>query len=200
MTERINWEEAYRIWKYGTYNFPEDLSAPVAVEPVFVEYDRPGYFFGYDWLSREEARERKELIARDPKVFLYFTQPSNKGTIRTAEMLAGAQTAEDRAALWIAATARELRERDCGKGVRKYAMELYDAACDFLRGRWPLWHHAMRGLVPQVVVPTEVLTSISCEDAAPVMGLIRLNTAILRNTYCILQYTSLKEGELPPSC
>jgi len=200
MTERINWEETYRLWKSGSYNFPENLSAPVAVEPVFVEYDRPGYFFGYDWLSREEAQERKELIARDLKVFLYLTQHSNKGTIRTAEMLADAQTEEDRAAIWIAATAKELCKPDAGKGVCKYSRELYAAACDFLRGRYPLWHHAMRGLVPQVVIPYEVLESISCENPAPVMGLIRLNTAILRNTYCILQYTSLKDGELPPSC
>lgn len=198
MTEPIKWEEAYRLWKSGTYNFPENLSAPVAVEPVFVEYNRPGYFFGYDWLSQKDAQARKTLIAKDPEAFVYFTRASNKGTIRTAEMLAGAQTEEDRAAIWIAATARELCEPGAGKGVCKYSRELYSAACDFLQGRYPLWHHAMRGLVPQIVIPYEVLESISCETAAPVMGLIRLNTAILKNTYCILQYTSLKEGELPP--
>lgn len=163
-----------------------------------MDYQEKGSFFGYDWLTQEDAQARKKLIATDLQSFLYFTPPTNKGTIRTAEMLADAQTDEDRAAIWVAATAKELREREAGKGVHLSAIALFDAACSYLRGRYPLWHHAMRGLVPQVVVPSRLLTSVSCENAAPVMELILLNTLILKHTYCILQYTSQKDA-VPPA-
>lgn len=39
MIERIEWEDAYRLWKDGCYEFPEILQAPVDAETVFVKYD-----------------------------------------------------------------------------------------------------------------------------------------------------------------
>ena len=87
MFEQIKWEEVYLLWNYSNYNFSEILSAPITVETVFVEYKKDGYIYGFDWLQNEDAQERKKLIKNNPEEFLYFTKPTNKGTIQTAQML-----------------------------------------------------------------------------------------------------------------
>ena len=200
MLEKMKWEDTYKLWQDGCYDFPDILSAPVAVEPVFVEYEREGnFFYGFDWLQNAIVPERKRLIQKKPLEFLYFTKPSNKGTIQTAEMLVEAQSDEERAAIWIAAIAKELSECGGGNSIRRYSNTLYMAACEFLKGRYYLWHHAMKRLVPEIMIPRSVLESLICEDAEPVMGLIQMNAVLLKSTWSILQYSSLKDGELPES-
>lgn len=194
MREQLEWKDIYKLWKLEGFSFSESLSTPVSVETIFVKYHQDGYIFGYDWLKSSEAVNRKLLIEQHPEEFLYFTKPTNKGTIQTAEMLVDAQSEEERAAIWIAATAKELYESSCGNGIGPYAHLLYLAACDFLKTRYYLWHHAMRGLVPEIVIPPSILDSIVCKDAAPVIGLILMNTALVKNDWRILRYSSLADG------
>lgn len=197
MFEKMKWEDVYQLWKNGCYYLPEMLSASLTAETVFVEYKQKGYFYGYDWLENKNAQDRKTLIERNPIEFMFFTKPSNKGTIQTAEMLLEAKNEEERAAIWIAATTKELLESRVGKGIWRYAEALHMAACEFLKDRYYLWHHAMRRLVPEIMIPWTVLDSIVCENAETVMGIIQLNTVLLKSTYSILRYSSLKDGELP---
>lgn len=199
MLEQMKWEEAYSLWNYNSYNFSEILSAPITAESVFVEYNQEGYIYGFDWLQNKVAQTRKELIKKKPLEFLYFTHPTNKGTIQTAEMLIAAQSEEELAAVWIAATAKELYERRYGNGIGRYANMLHIAACEFLKPRYYLWHHAMKRLVPDILIPLPVLENIVCKDAEPIMGLIQMNTVLLKSSWSILRYSSLKDEELPKS-
>lgn len=199
MLEQMKWEEAYSLWNYNSHYFSEILSEPITAESVFVEYNQEGYIYGFDWLQNKAAPARKELIEKDPLELLYFTQPTNKGTIQTAEMLMDAQNEEELAAIWIAATAKELYEYRYGNGIGRYANMLHMAACDFLQTRYYLWHHAMKRLVPEISIPPSVLESIVCKDAAPIMGLIQMNTVLLKSSWSILRYSSLNDGELPKS-
>ena len=197
MRGEMKWEDVYKLWEQGCWRFPDILSGPVAAETVFVEYDREGYFYGYDWLENGAAQERKRRISSDPITFLYFTAPSNKGTIQTAQMLAEAEDEEERAAIWIAATSFELTERGSGMGtgLSRCADALNQAADVFLRERYVMWHHAMRKLVPEIMIPYSVLESVRCEQAETVMGLIQMNTLMLLKTYTPLLYTSVKDTE-----
>lgn len=199
MFKQMKWEDVYDLWKIEQRHFPELLSAPVPAETVFVEYKRPGFFYGYDWLENQEAEERKGLIQKEVMEFLYFTKLTNKGTIRTAEMLVGARDAEEQAAIWIAATTQELLDRREGGGVGCCADTLYRAACEFLRERYDLWHHAMKRLVPELLIPYPVLTAITCADESTVIGLVQMNTLLLKNHWRILRYSSLPAEEFPPS-
>jgi adenine-specific DNA methylase len=124
---------------------------------------------------------------------------SNKGTIQTAEMLIDAKNEEELAAIWIAATAKELYERrnEYKKSVGRYANILHMAACDFLRSRFYLWHHAMKSLVPNILISPSIIENIDCSDAAPVMGLIQTNTVLLNSSWSILRYSSLKDEDFP---
>lgn len=202
MLEQMQWKDAYKLWKYGCLNFgpSKALDSPMAAETVSVDYDVKGsYFYGFDWLSNEEARSRKKLIQNDPVQFVYFTRPTNKETMQTAEMLIEAQSEEELAAIWIAATGKELSENHAGKGVRRYSDMLYMAACGFLADRYYLWHHAMKRLVPKIELPQSLLESITCKDAEPVMALIQMNMMLLKSTYCILRYSSLPDEKWPES-
>lgn len=197
MLEKMKWESVYELWKMGCYCFPKVLTEPVSAETVFVEYKQDGYIYGYDWLEDTEARERKQLIEKHPTEFLYFTKPTNKGTIQTAEMLMDAHNEEELAAIWIAATSKELYDYRIGRDVGRYANILYMAACEFLRARFYLWHHAMKKLVPEIMIPSSVLENIACKDAEPVVGLVQMNTVMLKSTWSMLRYSSLKNGEVP---
>lgn len=200
MFEQMKWGEVYSLWIQNRYYCSETLSEPMSAEPVFVKYNnRKEYIYGFDWLQNEDAQERKELIEKRPWEFLYFTKPTNKGTIHTAEMLMTAQDEEELAAIWIAANAKELCECRCGNGVNRYASILHEAACEFLQTRYYLWHHAMKRLVPEVLIPPSVLESLVCKDAAPVIGLIQMNVVLLKSSWSILRYSSLEDGELPES-
>lgn len=199
MFEQMKWENVYELWRMCGYHFPKALTEPVSAEMVFVEYKQDGYIYGYDWLEVTEARERKQLIEKNPTQFLYFTKPTNKGTIQTAEMLMKARNEEERAAIWIAATAKELSEYRGGRNLGYYPRTLHMAACKFLETRYSLWHHAMKRLVPEIMIPSPVLESIVCKGAEPVVGLIQMNTALLKSTWSILRYSSLKDGEIPKS-
>ena len=199
MFEQMKWENVYELWRMCGYHFPKALTEPVSAETVFVEYKQDGYIYGYDSLEVTEARERKQLIEKNPTQFLYFTKPTNKGTIQTAEMLMKARNEEERAAIWIAATAKELSEYRGGRNLGYYPRTLHMAACKFLETRYSLWHHAMKRLVPEIMIPSPVLESIVCKGAEPVVGLIQMNTALLKSTWSILRYSSLKDGEIPKS-
>lgn len=200
MQKEMKWEDVYQLWEQGSYYFPKDLTAPLTAERVFVEYDYKGrYFYGYDWLEKEEAETRKTLIKNNPVEFICFTQPSNKGTIQTAEMLIESQDEEERAAIWIAATAKELESFESNRDLWCYANALQMAAYSFLKDRYYLWHHAMRKLVPYLIIPPSVRKSMACKDASSVIGLIQMNTMLLRNSWTILLYSSLEEGKEPES-
>lgn len=202
MFEKMKWEDVYRLWNDGCYDFSEILSAPVIAKPIFVEYKEDGYdgyIYGFDWLQNNMVEGREELIQKRPLEFLYFTKASNKGTIQTAGMLVEAQSDEERAAVWIAATAKELYECRCGNSILHYSGTLYLAACEFLKDYYYLWHHAMKKLVPKIMIPRSVLENIVCKDAEPIMRLIQMNTVLLKSTWSILRYSSLKDGEIPES-
>lgn len=199
MIEQMKWENIYEFWKMGRYHFPLLLFSPVSVETVFVEYKQDGYIYGYDWIENVAADERKQLIKKNPIEFLYFSKPTNKGTIQTAEMLIEAQDEEELAAIWIAATAKELSECSAGNDVRRCAAMLYSETCDFLKTRYYLWHHAMRRLVLTLLIPSSVLESIRGENVETVIGLIQMNTMMLKSNWSILRYSSLKKGEFQDS-
>jgi len=192
----VKWNDIYAKWKYENFNYSGKLSAPMSVEEIFVEYNREGYIYGYDWLENEDVQPRKNLIKRSPIEFLYFTEKSNKGTIRTAEMLVEAENEEEIAAIWIAATAKELCEYKGDIKIGRYASALYYGTSGFLRERYYLWHHAMRRLVPEIMISRTVLNNMVFKDVESVIGIIAMNTLLLKDNWTIVRYTSLKNNDI----
>lgn len=106
-------------------------------------------------------------------------------------MLAEAKDEEERAAIWIAATAFELMQYRLPNGIAHYAGTLYRGALEFLIDRYFVWHHAMKRLVPEILIPYEIINNLNCENAETVMELIKMNTVLLKATHSILLYSSL---------
>lgn len=193
----MSWEKVYELWRRGSYYFPESLSGPLNAEPVFVKYAHSGrYIYGYDWLQKEIGEQRKELIAKDPAQFLGSPLSTNKGTIQTAQMLIEAKDEEERVAIWIAATAAELMDTGLEISTSRYLWRLRDAALLFLKERYILWHHAMKKLVPEIMIPYSVLGSVQCDREETAMGLIQMSVLMLKATYMLLRYSSISEEEI----
>lgn len=110
-------------------------------------------------------------------------------------MLAEAKDDEERAAIWIAATSNELMQHKSSNEVARYAEMINITANLFLRDRFYMWHHAMKRLVPEIQIPSSIISGLNCKNAGAVMDLIQMNTVILQSTHRTLLYSSLGENE-----
>ena len=190
MIEHIEWKDIYTVWQYQCENFPESPSSPVKAEPIFVKFKQDGYIYGFDWVENEEAKDRKHLISQDPIAFLTLTKQTGKGIIQTAEMLLEARCDEERAAIWIAATAKELLTYDLNTEISFYANMIFESACEFLKDKYHLWNEYRKHLIPGITIPKPLLNSIECKDIFPLIGLIQVNTLLIKKSYTIFHYYS----------
>lgn len=190
MIEQIAWEDIYTVWRYQSENFPENPSAPIKAEPIFVKNKEDNYIYGFDWVDNKEAKDRKHLISQDPVAFLALAKQTGKGIIQTAEMLLEARNDEERAAIWIAATAKELVKYDLNVEISFYANMLFESACDFLKNKYRLWNEYRKHLIPDIIIPKTLLNNIECQNIIPIVGLIQVNTLLIKSTYSMLHYYS----------
>jgi hypothetical protein len=197
---QTSWEEIYQHWELYSSFGPSILTASIAPVEVYIDYDQKrGVFYGYDWLSSDEYKSRKELIEGDLTHFFYFTKPTNKGTIHTLNMLVNSVSDEERAAIWIYAFAKEISD-SLGQGnIYRYSWQLCDVARGFLSHRYFMWHHAMRRLVPEVFISHSVYCDTEFRSIDAVVELARLNAALVLYEYVPVLYTSLGKGEKPPN-
>lgn len=72
MNKTIAWEEVYNLWKHCELNYGNKLSKPIPIDKIFVDYNRDGYIYGYDWLTNEVADNRKEIIEKTRCSFCFL--------------------------------------------------------------------------------------------------------------------------------
>ena len=190
----ITWEKLYKCWENYMWNAPSILKSPIAFKEIHIEYNRDGFIYGYDWISHEKLEERKKIIENDVTQFLYFTQPSNKGTIYTLQMLLEAETSEEIAAIWIYAITFEMLQNGLQGKLRKRLYQICRVTQRFLSERFCFWHHAMRKLVPEIYT-NYLIDDVEFEFLESIIEVIVLNAALIRHEYTPVLYTSLKEGE-----
>jgi len=130
--------------------------------------------------------------------FLYFSKPTNKGTIHTLNMLINSANDEERAAIWIYTFAREVLEHNADGNIKKYAHQLCDASSGFLSQRYYLWHHAMRKLIPEIFINYNVYMKTEFSTIDAVIELARINAALILHEYVPILYSSLKKGGKEP--
>lgn len=193
MLEKMAWEQVYDLWKHSVRDLSKSLNEKPGVEFVPVKFKSPGsVFYGFDWRKAEEKDRVNQLVkqAMYGYSFFYDEERIYAGTLHTAELLSVSETEEDRAAIWIAATAFELK--GCNTSDRKFYRLFYDAALGYLKERYEIWHYAMRKLVPGVPIAS-VLPDDDIPDRDRAMDSICLNTLLLQKMYKILYYSSLEE-------
>ncbi len=196
----LSWEEIYQSWNLHHYSEQTVLNSPIVLKELFVDYKREnGIFYGYDWLTKDEYNSRKDTIQNNLSEFLYFTKPTNKGTLHTLNMLINSTSDEERAAIWIYAFTKELIDSHAQGNLYKYAYQLKAVTCDFLSQKFYLWHHAMKRLVPEIYMSYELYGETQFSSYRAVIELARLNAALILHEYIPVVYTSLKPGEELPS-
>lgn len=195
--ESITWEKIFQSWSLRANSGPEIIRKPKTLQEIHVPYERSGeYIFGYDWLSYREFEQRKASIEKGPTDFLYFTKPTNKGTIYTLQMLQESENDEERAAVWIYAFSQELLNLNYRGNIVRTALQLSNLVFPFLSERFFMWHHAMRRLIPAIYFgyPLFEGTDFSIEA---VIQLACVNAALISHEYVPILYSSLAFGERP---
>lgn len=194
MNRPFTWNDVYFMWNWVKDALGEELDLPPEVQIIPIEWNEEGTeFYGYDWIANRIAEERIDLIHSNLTEFFLSKPTSIKGTMHTAEILNQVQSAEDRAAIWIAATAYNLK--DYRSPVGETCDEFFYAAISHLRQKSvPLWHHAMRSHVPAIHI-ADILPAYDETFDVPqkVMSCIAINTMLLRQTHKMLLYSSREE-------
>ena len=196
----LTWEEVFNSWNLYRYSGPTVLNSPIVPKELFVDYEREkGVFYGYDWLTNAEYTSRCNAIQNNPTQFLYFTKPTNKGTVHTLNMLIDSISDEERAAIWIYTFSKELQNDHPKGNLLKYAYQLEDITSNFLSHKFYFWHHAMKKLIPEVYFNHNIYMDTQFSSYRAVIELARINAALLLYEYVPILYTSLKPGEGLPS-
>ena len=193
---KTSWEEIYKYWDVYSSCGPTILNSPITSVEIHVDYK--GVFYGYDWLTCDEFYSRKRMVENDIAHFLYFTKPTNKGTIHTLNMLINSNSDEERAAIWIYAFSKELLDNCVQGNAHAYAYQLCDATHDFIAQNFSLWHHAMKKLVPEIFIRHSIYFETEFHSIEAIIDLARLNAALILYEYVPILYTSLKTGEILP--
>lgn len=197
--DTVSWKEIYNYWHLYSMHSPSNLNLPVSPTEMHVDFSgHNGSFYGYDWLTHTEYDSRKATIENDITQFLYFTKPTNKGTMHTLNMLINSASDEERAAIWIYAFSKEISDHHSRGNVGQYAYQLCNASWGFLSQHFYMWHHAMKKLVPEIFINYNIYLETEFNTINAVIELARLNAAMVLYEYVPILYTSLKSGEEPP--
>lgn len=192
----LSWDDVYKIWCSSTWYMGKELEH--TLKPLLCHAELSGInslfhepFLGYDWFENDEAENRKVLTEERVISLIRNNEYGRKGTKLTAELLSTVKTPEDRAAVWIASTSHEfLMEDRCKFG--KVARLLHEAAYKHLEKDYEVWHYAMRGLVPCIMVPESILGHVNCPTPNDLMDLIVVNSLLLMQTHKIV-YSTMEE-------
>jgi len=197
--DAVSWEEIYDYWRlYGIYG-PAILNQPISPMELYIDFSKhDGAFYGYDWLTLEGYNSRKATIENNITQFIYFTKPTNKGTIHTLNMLINSVSDEERAAIWIYSFAKEISDHHNRGNINRYAYQLRNAAQGFLSQHFYMWHHAMKKLVPDIFINHNIYSETEFNTINAVIELARLNAAIILHEYIPILYTSFERGEEAP--
>ena len=53
----------------------------------------------------------------------------------------------------------------------------------------------MKRLVPEILIPHEIIKNLNCKNTETVMGLIKMNTVLVKATHSVLLYSSLEDED-----
>ena len=152
----FTWFDLYQMWQgMPTFLFPELECNPVIKVDIKTDYGTPAArHYYYDWIPKDETKDRILEIQTKCKTrgipeTLYEW---NKGTLYTASLLACSKTAEDLAAVWIAAYLSDIANRDERFLFCNNFKKPMNISYEYLRNNLGAWHGNMGKKLPYVFV------------------------------------------------
>lgn len=197
MKKKYEWEEIYGCWKRYSYSLNK-INTPLKAKEIDINNEHPEEYeiCGLDWVKNEHLDKRIKSFETIMNAFhgyySYGFEPLNKGTLHTLEMLCAAQNSEECAAIWIYAFVHDLLKR--GVGFPNYSMlaNIEMAAYIYLKDKFCMWHHAMRGLTPEFYIYPSVVHEGHFTTIDAIINLIAVNSCIICNEYVPIFYRSDK--------
>lgn len=193
---KYTWEEIYKEWNYISYYIPT-INEKLYVNKIKVnQWEREDtYFYGLDWILNENFEGRINYVTDQPIMFMMYGDHLNKRTLTTLRYLIDAEDKETRAAIWIYAFIRDVREYQLenwrGEAYRiAYAIEM--AANSYLKDRRMNWHHAMKKLLPDIYFTHTILGAINVENKRIVLELAAMAVDYIYMHYKVAEYDSRK--------
>mgnify|MGYP001064275370 CR=1 FL=1 len=191
----FTWEDIWMYWRLYSDSYEPMLQEPINIERIKVNFHENGtYFQGYDWIPKGDYEDRVNYITNKPQLFLYFGQSLNKGTLHTLETLEKAgNNLEDIAAIWLAAFTEDILNlmpvEWRGKGFT-ILNQVCRESSSRLRDKYPMWHHAMRKLLPEICFSNELLGSINLYSFTQIVELAVIASSQILNRYITVEYDS----------
>ena len=195
MQKEYEWEEIYHCWKRYSRSLNK-IEMPLKAKEIDIknEHSEEYEIWGLDWVKNEQLAERIKSFENTMNVFrgsyLGGFEPLNKGTLHTLEMLCAAQNPEECAAIWIYAYVHDLLKG--GGGFPSYSIlaNIEKAAYIYLKDKFYIWHHAMRGLTPELYIHPSVIWGGHFTPVDDIINLIAVNSYIICNEYIPIFYRS----------
>ena len=198
--DTLSWEEVYEKWNsLKWFGVPTDqLAAPI--EPIVIHAAshicsaQP-----YNWRNNKTAERLRFSFQSEPNRNYTFQQ--HAGTIRTAELLANAESDEIRAAVWICATTFDMLQYLSyyeSSVTTKNVFMVQQAALSFLMEKYrlcstsDLWSPAMRSLVPHNYF-NAILDEMREASVTTILNIIAMNALNIRNNYTIIRFNNENE-------
>jgi hypothetical protein len=192
--EEITWKSIWNNWIKCIKTYEPHLMEPIDINKTYVNYKGEGYFYGYDWINKNEYQKRVEYISEKPMEFLHFGTSLNKGTLHTLEILDEAkESQEDRAAIWIAAFTQDVLESlpyEWRGKAYNILYKVHEEAWSKINENYYMWHHAMRKLLPEICFSYDFLRSINVNSYRQIIELSVISSAQILNNYIAVEYDS----------
>lgn len=193
------WEEIYRCWKIYTSLNLSIVNSPIIVKDIFVPYTGGiGFFYGYDWIHKDDYEERINLVTVQNDIFMLFGSSLNMGTLHTLKMLAETEDKEEQAAIWLYTFTFEMLPK-VNHENRKILKVINSASRYFLQNKFEIWHHAMRRLIPNVFFDEEIFDNATITSYAPIVEFAVANAALIIYEYIPVLYNSQSDFSKPDS-
>lgn len=170
----------------------EDLTR---VETLKVNnFNDSGYFYGMDWIYKNDYEKRVDWACNNPRNFLYFAECANAGTLHTAELIDKMKDNKDAiAAIYICAFYEATTARDgyYFKGELLWNLnDIVKIARDIMNEHnLYYWHHASTRQLPQIYT-TEIIEKIENPELQTIIELIVINIKNVVSDYRLVKYDS----------
>lgn len=192
LDKQVKWEQLVNLWKHFC------IFHPILGEEMSVKFipcrslQEGSYIYGYDFIPKKDIADREKNIDS----FFMFETPTNKGTLQTISMLRSAQSDEERMAIWCAAFSKDMWDKGFRlKQDKNYLFWLGEKCELFLRGKFDVWHHAMKRLTPNIYYDFYLWEDITVTSWSALLELIALNAKMVLHDYQLVLYSSLGEQE-----
>lgn len=191
--EELPWENIFDCWKRLALIYEPNLLFPINVKQIhvvnYIKQEKGDYFYGYDWIHKSQYEKRIEQAVHHTTHSMLFGTCLNKGTLHTLETLNEAKdNTEDCAAIWLYAFTSDVLNSDILRGYS--IVDVQYKSQKHIWEKYPMWHHAMRKLLPEICFSYEFLHDLNIDSYKKTIELAVISSAQILNNYIAVEYDS----------